>query len=342
MRVQLYDNDPRLHSDPEYFSKMGSFAQIIHGINRELKKNDLFGDEWIGISNSLDYDFGFRDKKRFHIGVWESTQLPEYLIKCRRMLENENFRFLGLSKQVSDLWLEYGFKTEIVDIGADPDYWIKDESIKKFDKFTILSLTSCNFRSGIPHTIEAFKLASESIDCRLIVKNTDTRNEVIPRYIQSLKDQGYDIEYICDFQSSNQVRELMRKSHLLCYNPIMTSAGLPIVEAAAVELPCLVGNYCPTNIYPCSDKLNCLKTPIQYVKELLCNRWGLPYTFPPNFINEETASVFWFNSEEMAYKIVNIKENYEKYLTLAAQNRREVLNRWTWKHSMEQLVEILG
>lgn len=356
MKIHFYDDDPRLLQEglEKYSQNCGSFAQISNGINKELKKLDLYSEadkaDIVGFASGLKLDFGFHHKRRFCIGVWETNEIPMYLLNTRANLERtsdgENYKqiyqYFGLSKQVANIWEGYGFRTPIVDIGCDTDFWCPQD-IKKNDKFTILSTTSCNFRSGIQHTIQVFiNLWNKDKDIKLIIKNTDERAAKLPYFVKRLRDKGMDIEYICQRQTLVEIRELMAKSHVLVYNPINTSAGLPILEASAMELPVIVGDYCPTNCYPSCETIKCYPLPISDIKEVVVDYWGLPFTFPQGWINESKAMMNWLDGKDFYEKLLKIKYNYDIYINRAKECRQEVTEKWTWANSTQQLLRNLN
>lgn len=347
MKIFPVDDDRRLEFDPNYRTNCGSFAQITFGIGDELKKLDMLGTgedaDWVFFCSGLKWNFEFQEKKRILINVWESNILPGILPVFRKRLESENYKIFGLSEQISQVWRDYGFPTKTVDIGTDPTFWRPNLHVGRHPKFTVLSTTSCNFRSGINLTINAFFRAwQKDKDMRLIIKNTDERATKLPEIIDDLKRHGVDVQYICERQSIYQIRELMAESHLLAYNPIHTSAGLPILEAAAMELPCIVGDYSPTNLYPSVETIAHKLKPISEVKSELCDKWGLPYTFSGLGIDENQALVHWHDVDDFANKILTIKNNYSNiYLERAKECRKKVLERWTWKHSTQQLINNL-
>ncbi len=348
MKIFPVDDDQRLHSDPNYRINCGSFAQITFGIGDELAKLGMLGSEQYCdcafFASGLKWDFGFVNRRRALINVWESNVLPDILINFRRQLESSRYKVFGLSEQISQVWRDYGFPTKTVDIGCNPDFWRPNEPIQRLAKFTILSTTSCNFRSGINFTIEAFLKACETdSNIRLIIKNTDERATKLPHIVAKLQKRGYDVEYICARRDIYRLRELMSQCHLLAYNPIHTSAGLPIVEAAAMELPCIVGDYSPTNLYPSVEKVKWQYKTIAEVKEHLCGEWGLPYTFAGLGIDENKALVHWLDVDDFANKILTIKQNYGNiYLQKVKECRNKILNRWTWAHSTQQLLTNLN
>lgn len=342
-KIFLYDDDPR-RFDADYFYNKGSFAQITDGLNAELQKRGLLGDEKtatnIGFASGLKLEFGFRDKHRHLVHVWETSVLPDLFLEWRAHTTTTVF---GLSKQIADLWDSYGFCTDIVDIGVDPDFWHPLPEIPKFEKFTFLSVTSCNFRSGIPELLTAFNQAFAGCrDVRLIIKNTDERARKLPDIIQTMRGKGLDIIYDCRRVDAIELRNLMAQSHALVYAPIQTSGGIPITEAGALGLPVLTCDYCPTNIYPTCAKIQCQDKPISEIKKFVVEDCGLPYTFPEGMIDETQALMHIPDITDFATQLDSIKRNYDQIQQQAIEVRKEILRKWTWSHSCDQLLEGLG
>lgn len=347
MKIFCYDDDPRLKSEglEAYSRNSGSFAVVTNGLNKELAKLGLLGTEEdadiVGFASGLGWDFGFKDRKRFLINVWETNILPERLLRERYVLEGDNYQVFGLSEQISQVWRDYDFPTETVDIGCDTDFWAPQD-IKRNSKFTILCTASCNFRSGIYDLLYSFSLAYlKDKDMRLIIKNTDERARRLPQLIKTMQERGYDVEYICERQDVYQVRELMAKCHLMSYPVINTSAGLPILESGAMELPVIVNDFCPVNLYPVCEKVKVEPKTIAEMKHTLIEHGGLPYTFPEGWIDETKAFVYWPNFEDFSEKILKIKNSYDIYSQRAKDCRKEVIKRWTWAHSCQQLLNNL-
>lgn len=349
MRIHCYDDDPRLAIEglEAYSRNSGSFAVITNNLNKELEKRNLFSStrdaDIVGFASGLKWDFGFESKQRFLINVWETNVLPEYLLQTRKRLELGNYKVFGLSEQISKVWREHGFPTETVDIGCDTDFWAP-QPIPQFDKFTILSTVSCNFRSGITHLLHAFFQAhvNGGGNIKLIIKNTDERATKLPDIIKKFVGLGLDIEYICKRMDVYEVRELMARCHLMSYPVINTSAGLPILEAGAMELPIMVNDFCPVNLYPVCETVKCEPAPISEIKEFLVQQAGLPYTFPSGWIDETKALMYWPNVEDFGTKILKVKKEYDIYKKKAKDCRQEIINRWTWKHSCDQLIKNLN
>lgn len=355
MNIVFHEDDPRAKASPDFAVNKGSFSTIIMSINKSLSKMGLLAEneemaDIVGFSSGIKLDFGFSHKKRVFLGAWECQQIPRSLINERRHLEKTSqFNYFGISKQVSDAWGTCGFKTPVCDIGVDSEFWKRQNPKIKNDKFTILSVTSCNFRSGINQLINAYVSFAivKPNESRLIIKDTDNRNVRLPAIIESIKSKyKLDITYICERWDDFKIRNLYEMADLLVYIPINTSAGLPILEAASMELPCIVTDYCPTNIYPSSKSLKTHEFSISESKREICYDWGLPYTFPEGWLNEETAIMNGIFRDDLSISMHGIKANYDLYLTQATLNRGLIERNWTWDiitaKLVKQLKEIYG
>lgn len=344
MKAFLYDDDPRRGVDADYPINKGSFAVIIDNLNTQLGRLKMLGDhetaDWVGFASSLKFNFGFQNKKRFLISVWECDELPAGFLRWK--LQSDTV-LIGLSAQVADLWAKSDVKIPVVDIGVDMRYFKANSAIPKNEKFTILSVTALNFRSGINHLLTAFaEFSKDKKDkVKLIVKNTDERAVQIPRLCHHLSSLGFDIEYIGERLTIDKIRELYYKSHLLAYNVGYSSAGLPILEAAAMKLPCITTDSSPMNIYPHSEAVSCKPITINDANKILVGEWGLPYTFPAGIIDENRAHINWLDDADFVAKLQKIYDNYQFYLDKAEENHIIVKKRWQWSNSCSQLIEIL-
>ncbi|MEK6884292.1 MAG: glycosyltransferase [Nanoarchaeota archaeon] len=347
MKFFVLDNDERLYSDPTYEFNKGSFGTVSENLNKELKKLNCWANEkeadWIIHPTSLNYEFGFRNKKRAVISSWESTELPYPLVQFGlNNKNNPNFKILSINTQTSNLWNKYGIISPVVDLATDYEFFQPQINIKKNEKFTILSVTCLNFRSGINFLLSAFRYFAENKKdkVRLIIKNTDERAVLIPRFCDDLISMGFNVQYILERCSLQKIRELYSKSHLLCYN-VLHGGGFPTLEAAAMELPCLISDFCQPNLYPHSEAVKCQLKPISEVRSYLCNNWGLAYTFPENWVNEATSSIYWLDEKDFVEKLEKIYQNYTFYENQAKENRQKEIEKWNWTRSAQQLIKAL-
>lgn len=352
--IHLYEDDKRKFDD-DFALNHGSFSCIHLNLNRELKNLGFYSEEgqakWHGFSTGLGLDFGNRNWNRFVIHVWETNVLPQQFIDFRHWTENNfssPYRFFGLSKQISDVWTSYGFPTETIDIGVNENFYKPDADnrLKQFKyaelfktkKFIVTSLTALNFRSGFDALVEAIGQLNPS-QYRFIIKNTDSRDEGVRFVIENLKNTGFDIHYINERMNIFEIREFYLRSNLLCYNVLQTSAGLPLLEAAACGCPVITNDFCPTNIYPSTLKNKVEISTIAKEKERLIRL--LPYTFPEGWIDESKALIYKVDIEDFVRNIETIRINSDYYKSQACGESFFVRKNWSWKKSAEKLKKLL-
>ncbi len=353
MKIFAFENDPRHLTDPTFKDNHGSFSTIHFGLNDELKKLNLFAPledaDWIVFATGIDVNFlpHITNKKKLLINVWETNELPDYLLQARKVLESPNFIWAGLSPQVSFAYRQKGFlQTPVVNIGVDSDFWQREKRFdynERFDKFKLLTTLSCNWRSGINHIISAFIKLNDKFPKKysLTIKDTEDRNEKLPVICKDLRAAGLDVTYECRRANNRELKELMTSHHLSLPLNICTSAGLNFLECAALKLPHLSPDYCPCNIYPYSEKVNTKRVAISKVKDELVHIWGLPYTFPPGWLNEDKAEINQIDEVNLFDKIELVRNNYRYFQGLAEDNRERVVKNWSWKNSCEQLIKII-
>jgi glycosyltransferase involved in cell wall biosynthesis len=356
MKIRMHENDPRYYNEPfeQFVNNCGSFSTIIHQLNKAFERMGVLARseaeaDFVGFSSGLDLNFYPEAKRRFLIHVWESNILPQYFIDSRKAL-GENYTFFGLSEQISNLWRSNGFPTETIDLGVDAEFWKPDPQTPKNEKFTFLSVTACNFRSGVNHLISAYSILCAHNEefkngTKLIIKNTEERAIGIPEFLREMKDFGWDVEYILERQTNQQLRELYNRSHALVYIPTNTSGGIPILEAAAMELLCLVPDYSPTNLYPFTAVVPTVEMPISVVKDFLTKNILLPYTFPPSLVDENKATLNMLNDDLVAGALMVMFLDHQTgnnfYARQAKANRQKVIQDWTWDKSAEKIVKYL-
>lgn len=346
MKIILQEDDPRYYSEGEeaFLQNCGSFSYIIHNLNKSLRKlghgakNESEADI-VGFASGLKLDFGFSNKNRFLIHVWETNVLPEFFLNFRR--STPNYTFFGLSDQITNVWNSYGFPTETLDLGVDTEFWKEDKSVEKFPEFTITSVTSCNFRSGIISLIDAFKIFCDNkkIKAKLIIKNTDDRDEGIKKIIKDCIDYfGLNIEYVRERQSSSQIRELYRKSHVLVYTPNNTSGGIPILECGACQTPVIVSDYCPTNLYPNAGKVKCMQLSLREFRQFY-SKCNLPYTFPEGWVNEDEAKMYIPDCFDLANHLIDVHNYYQNYEEKSISIAQDLKENWNWDNTAKKLIE---
>lgn len=339
-KIYAVDTDPRQFSDPLYPTNIGSFSLVVLALNTSLKEMGLYSEpdqaKWVGISDGLNLNFKYKDKKPFIIHVWDMINvLPNELIEAQK---RNNIKIIGLSKQVSELWAKYGIAAEYINIGTDTEFY--KQSKPKNEKFTILIDSFTNIRSGFDVNLQAFDLAFRgNKDVQLIIKNTSDSAK-LERKIEEYKNRGNNIIYINKRVSFKEMRDLYSGSHILTSVMRHSSWGLSPHMAASCGCLTVVGNFCPSN----DMAANLLVNPSREINikdkaAELVNEWGLHDAYPKNFTYLEEPRFFDYSIEEFSCKLKEIYDNWETYKLI--DTRKPIVENWDIKKSAAKLIKAL-
>ena len=341
MKIHFYDDDPRLVSDPIYHLKMGSFGTVAYHMNKVLKKMDYYAEpdqaDWVGKCGALDPQFKYKDKKSFYINVWETNNtLPFYL------LHNAQGKLIfGLCDKTSNLWRKYGFQAETIYGGCDTDFWHQTEEKNK-DQFVFCHINHATVRSGLDIIIPAFALKfKNNKDVKLIIKDSGGVNHKLLQFINSFKCEN--IEYINDFWTTEQVRDLYSKSHA-CINLLRsTSFGMPLLESSACNSLCICGDVTPTNELVDSSYAMMIKPkgeiPIYPFINQVEQEVGLKNYY--GYFEYPEVPYFWdFEVETVGQSLFEVYNNWSSYKKI--DTRTPIINNWKWENSATKLINILS
>jgi glycosyltransferase involved in cell wall biosynthesis len=341
MKINFFDDDPRLLSDKDYFLRMGSFGTVAFNMNRAFEKLGVYADaiesDWVGKCGALDPQFRYQNKKSFYINVWETNNtLPYYLLNNAR-----NQKIFGLCDKTTNLWRKYGFEAETIYGGCDTDFWHQTQEKNK-DQFIFCHINHATVRSGLDVIIPAFALKfKNNKDVKLIIKDSGGMNHKLLEFINSFKCEN--IEYINDFWTIKQVRDLYSKSHA-CINLLRsTSFGMPLLESSACNSLCICGDVSPTNELVDSSYAMMIKPkgeiPIypfinQVEQEVgLKNYYGY-FEYPEN-------PYFWdFDIETVAQSLSEVYNNWSLYEKMDKVS--PIKYNWKWEDSAKKLINILS
>ena len=342
MKINFYDDDPRFCTDPDYQLKMGSFGTVAYFMNNAFKKLDCYAKpddaDWVGKCGSLDPQFRYKNKKAFYINVWETNNsLPDYLLEKAKQSTN----IFGLCNKTTNMWKKYGFNIDTIYGGCDTDFWHQTKEKNK-NQFIFCHVNHATVRSGLYITIPAFSLKfKNNPDVKLIIKDSGEHNIKLENFIKSFDCNN--IEYINDFWTSVQIRDLYSESHA-CINLLRsTSFGLPLLESSACDTLCICGDVSPTdelvdksfakmiphngeiNIYPYVDRIS--------------NSIGLK-NYYGNFNYQEIPKFWDFNIETVADHLWEVYNNWNTYEKI--DKITPIKNRWQWDFSAMKLIKILS
>lgn len=342
LKVHLLDTDPRKFTDPLYFTNMGSFSIVAHGFNKGLKEIGAYAEpdeaDFVGICDALNIGFQYKNKPSFIINVWDTINvLPEFLV---RNASNSKARILGLSDQVTQLWLKRGIDCRTTMPGCNVDFWCPGAKNLEREETIFLFNSFANVRSGLDLALEAFSQAFTRDDrATLIIKNTDS-NEKLEKYI-SEKSQNCKILYLKGRSSFMDMRELYRFSDYSLNVMSMSSWGLGIHEAISCGCIPIVGNFNPSNIIV--EGFNAFSlNPIQKIKiydkipELVEKGFHNAYG---NFEYAEPPLFYDYSIDEYSKLLRYLYKN--KIKPDVDLERKKLREKWSWGKAAENLVKEL-
>lgn len=340
MKIHFYDDDPRLISDPIYHLKMGSFGTVAYYMNKALKNLDAYADlddsDWVGKCGSLDPQFKYKDKKSFYINVWETNNtLPFYLLQ-----QASSQIIFGLCEKTTNLWKKYGFNADTIYGGCDTTFWHQTTDKDK-DKFIFCHVNHATVRSGLEIIVEAFALKfKNNNDVKLIIKDSGGENNKFLNFLNSFECNN--IEYINDFWTTEQIRDLYSKSHA-CINLLRsTSFGLPLLESSACNTLCICGDVTPTNELVNSSFAKLIphngEIPINPFINQLEERTGLKNYY--GWFDYPEEPLFWdFDANVVAENLYSVVNNWDFYGKI--DTRTPIINNWKWETSANKLINNL-
>lgn len=343
--LHLFDDDPRAKSDPEYSVKHGSFGAVAINMNKALKELGYYAEAddalWVGKCGSLEPAFRYKDKKHFYINVWEcSNTLPIFLLHHAKAV---NQRVFGLCDKTTNIWRKYGFEAETIYGGCDTEFW-RPTIEKNKQQFTFCHVNHATVRTGLELTLQAFDKAFRgNKDVKLIIKDTGEPNQLLEQYINSFVELGNNIQYIRDFWTTLQVRDLYSFSHVTINLLRSTSFGMPLLECSACRSLCLTGNAPPTNELV-DDSFAVLvprNKPVEVFPLILEleAKYGLK-NYYGNFSYPEMPMFEDFDIDVYSDKMKEIYLNWgSKYSQI--DTRTPIIQRWKWTNSAAKLVNCL-
>lgn len=341
MKVNFFDDDPRFLSDPDYFLKMGSFGTVAFNMNRAFKKMGVYADainsEWVGKCGSLDPQFRYQNKKSFYINVWETNNtLPYYLLNAA-----QDQTMFGLCDKTTNLWRKYGFEAQTIYGGCDTEFWHQTLDKDK-NQFIFCHLNHATVRSGLDIIIPAFvSKFKNNKDVKLIIKDSGGQNYKLLEFINSFKCPN--IEYINDFWTIEQIRDLYSISHA-CINLLRsTSFGMPLLESSACNSLCICGDVTPTNELVNSDYAVLIEPkgeiPVYPFIEEIEQQVGLKNYY--GYFEYPEVPYFWdFDVEAVAKSLEMVYNNWSFYKKIDTVT--PIRDNWKWEKSATKLVNILS
>lgn len=346
MKIHLLDTDSRRFSDPDYYTNMGSFSIVANGFNKGLKEINCYAEpddaDFVGICDGLNFDFRYKNKKRFLINVWDCINtIPQELFYAR--CRNNDLILLGLSNQVTKLWKKHGSECKTVMPGCDTDFW--KPTLPKNGPFTFLFNSFANIRSGLEIALEAYSLwAKDRTDVQLFIQNTSD-NPRLRAVLEEYKQAGYNVKYSLGNRISfEDMRDLYSQSHVSLNVMHHSSWGLNIHEAMACGCLPIVGDFSPSN--EMVDSSNCLKiTPsceveIDKYNKSFGSLYGLHNAYG-NFTYGEPPRFYDYSRYDYANMMIEVVSKWKSGYS-DIDTRTYVKDNWSWAKAAQNLVEALN
>lgn len=341
--VAFIDTDPRQFTDPLYHTNCGSFSIVAKGFNAGLKNIGAYAEpddaDFVGICDALNIGFKYKNKPSFIVNVWDTINaLPEFLVQNARNLDT---RILGLSDQITQLWLDRGIDCKTTTPGCNADFWCPGLEKPEREETIFLFNSFANVRSGLNLALEAFSKAFTKDDrATLIIKNTDS-NEKLEKYIIE-KSQNCKVRYLTGRSSFTDMRDLYRFSDYSLNVMAMSSWGLGIHESIACGCIPIVGNFNPSSMIVEGFSAFSLN-PIGKVKiydkipELVEKGFHNAYG---NFEYKESPLFYDYSIDEYSKLLQHLYQN--KIRSNVELERKKLKEKWNWEKSAQKLVDNLS
>jgi len=343
--IHLLDLDTRQFTDKDnYPFNHGSLSSVIINLNKNLKKLNYYSEpdeaEWVGICDSLNSGFKYKNKKNFLVTCWETANtIPNYVLSSAL---HSNQKLIGMSNQITKLWQKYGFDCDTMHLGVDTEFWYPSKEKDK-NIFTFICPFAIFSRSAIDLTLEAFYLAfKDSKDVVLKLKDTESSLKYIEK-INKYKKLGSNIEHISNRVSMQWLRDFYSSAHVCLSLQRAASFGLVITETMACNTLNITGNISPSNEIVNTD-IGILVNPTQLISipksvDYFVNEWGFINTYG-NFPCPEEPYFYDFSVEDYAQKMQEAYQNWNiKYNKI--NYRDYICNNFNWNNSTKKLIKLL-
>ncbi len=208
-------------------------------------------------------------------------------------------KVITISKSTKNDLATYRFKPHsifIIPVGIELEPITDLQNVKKYSRFTVLSLGTIREMKRTHHQIKAFELAKKKIPELKLKIAGDSDNRYGKKFLKMIENSPNkdDIEYLGKITNEKKT-ELLQKCHVLLVSPVKEGWGLIVTEAASQGSPAI------------GYKIDGLRDSIQN------NKTGL--------ICEEN------NPRNLAANIVKLYRNKALYKKLQ-------INAWQWSKEM--------
>lgn len=262
-----------------------------------------------------------------------------------KLIKNNTFCF-SISDQSTKSFINAGLPPELiktVHLGARASSWPNlNKRTRKFGEPLIyITNNSSNNRSGYQDFIPAWLDFAKGKNVKLVIK--DQENPKFRAILQQI-DKDQTIIYEGRNISYEKMVTLYNQCHIGVYCNSCTSYGLTILEKVLSGLPVIVSNASAIPEFTDSETVSyieCDEVPVNHLLIGQWSSWGLKNNLPPLHLyrNQLIAPRPKYDSI-----LANLEHSFKNYEKLLEKNQKFVKNiheRFTWAHSVQNIIKIL-
>jgi glycosyltransferase involved in cell wall biosynthesis len=320
----------------------GSFTVVAASIRKELRKRGIYTEDRQNNPTIICECIDTQRKFPLHIPLLASeySQPPAF---TSHWLKSYTTPILAISEFARQNLIRGGIDSNRIHkahLGSDPEIWFP-EDVKKFDKFTFLSVNSSNDRSAFDVLVPEFlKFAADKPNVQLIIK--DGQNDNFEKWLNSFNSDK--IIYIGKKYSQAQLRRLYNQSHCHVYYNNCTSFGMPNLDSVLCGIPNLatLGSAISEFTPEWTQTPYLVKTETKPLNSAILSEWrrvGL-HTPPDNFYPPNTT-----REAIIPDNIVpSLNYAYENYLEMLKKNQefqQLIKNTLGWDKTVSRILEVL-
>lgn len=337
MKINFLERDSR-RNDPDFEQTCGSFSVIQNILKKGLKELWSYSEspelaDYVGVAGSF-LDFNYPNKKSFTVLFWDSLNT---LSTIHKQQYNPNNKVFSINQHTANLCAKMEIPCKVIGPGIDYNYWYQTKP--KNDVFTIISSSFSNYRSGLDQLLEAFCIFAykKKKEVRLIVKNTSD-NRRLEENINKIKSNGYDIQYVNQRLTFDDLRDLYSQCHLGANILRFSAHGLNIAEHALCGCLTLVGDFDPSNTI-CGNAIK-----IKPVRMISANdnmdifkNYGLTNTIG-GIPHPEPPLIYEYSLHDYVYALEDIYSSWSNQYS-KIDTRTPIVEQWDYLKSARNLIE---
>lgn len=285
---------------------------------------ELTGAGSVGISmGSIDQTFRLDTRYRVAFCIWETTRIPGHVLLLLRRAD----MIWTMSHWGRDILEEHGLpaaKIRIVPAGVDTAKFRPLHPRPPKDTFRFLSVGKWEERKGSAGLVQAFAREFDpSEPVELVMHCTSAQTSA--RSWNALLPHGARIT-ISPSLGSDAFVALMQSSDAFVLPTRGEGWGLPILEAMACELPCIVTGYSGLTEYATAD--NCFLVRVQ----------AMIKAEDPEFYSPEYDWGLWAEPDwrHLRQLMRFVYENRDAAGIKARRAREDAERMWTWDHAAQK------